>query len=616
VGVMNGRLPVEGATVRFTIVAPGDGRLGSAKQPTLDVETDSQGIAGAQWWLGKAAHSQEVEVRLLDAFGNEVATQTPLHFYASLSTADAVAYDPSACNKLAGKDTVQDAIDELCKQMDGGGTCTVTAFPGDDLQAAVDSLPAAGGELCLAAGEYLLDAPLRVSARTRVLIAGRGPATLLRARSSETAIAVTLCDAVTIRDLRVEGSGGPQPPGEGHLLGTITIDRSRSVDVLDCELSCAPAAGRARACLTYYGMALGAPEPNIRIVAAPPAGRIRLKGNRLNVGAFQTGILLVDVYEAIVADNHIRLGDPFAGPTIRKRDVHMLAFQADEIGRAVAAISRIAQAPRPELGGRVEDIVSLRNPGGIQAVRGSVSQVMDRLRATGAAEDLRKGTVELIKDVQQTGVARAPKETAQAVAVLAGELSAAGQGIVVAGDTAGTVQICDNVIDDAIQGIHVGISNRRTPVRERGSEVLISGNAVHLLVPSGWREDRHAVFVSNFDTASVVNTTATLRRPLPELLKLLGQASDVDLTRIDQTPVDGIRVIGELGYCMVVRGSSLREFATGVRVVPHPADPGGGIKGPGRRLWLVTETAAVGAVQAVDAPSPAVLQAMNFNPPG
>ena len=32
------------------------------------------------------------------------------------------------------------------------GSCTVSAAPGDDLQAAVDSLPAEGGELCLAAG--------------------------------------------------------------------------------------------------------------------------------------------------------------------------------------------------------------------------------------------------------------------------------------------------------------------------------------------------------------------------------------------------------------------------------------------------------------------------------
>ena len=34
------------------------------------------------------------------------------------------------------------------------GACTVSVKPGDDLQAALDSLPAGGGELCLAAGVY------------------------------------------------------------------------------------------------------------------------------------------------------------------------------------------------------------------------------------------------------------------------------------------------------------------------------------------------------------------------------------------------------------------------------------------------------------------------------
>ena len=38
------------------------------------------------------------------------------------------------------------------------GACTVSVKPGDDLQAAVDSLPPGGGELCLAAGVYSLDA--------------------------------------------------------------------------------------------------------------------------------------------------------------------------------------------------------------------------------------------------------------------------------------------------------------------------------------------------------------------------------------------------------------------------------------------------------------------------
>ena len=47
--------------------------------------------------------------------------------------------------------------------------------PGDDLQAAVDSLPPAGGKVCLSAGLFELGAPVVVSGRDRVRIAGVGP---------------------------------------------------------------------------------------------------------------------------------------------------------------------------------------------------------------------------------------------------------------------------------------------------------------------------------------------------------------------------------------------------------------------------------------------------------
>ncbi len=50
--------------------------------------------------------------------------------------------------------------------------CTVTVFPGDDLQGAFDSLPASGGEVCLAAGLYPLRKPVVVQSRARWCSAG------------------------------------------------------------------------------------------------------------------------------------------------------------------------------------------------------------------------------------------------------------------------------------------------------------------------------------------------------------------------------------------------------------------------------------------------------------
>ena len=62
------------------------------------------------------------------------------------------------------------------------------------------------------------------------------------------------------------------------------------------------------------------------------------------------------------------------------------------------------------------------------------------------------------------------------------------------------------------------------------------------------------------------------------------------------TPVEGVRVHGELGPFMVVRQSHLRGFTVGVRVTPLNQPT------PKDRVWLVAETMATGASPAVVAP--------------
>ncbi len=160
---------------------------------------------------------------------------------------------------------------------------------------------------------------------------------------------------------------------------------------------------------------------------------------------------------------------------------------------------------------------------------------------------------------------------------------AVGQGIVVAGTRVGSVQVLDNVVEDAAQGIHVGVSNGDVPGRELAGDVLLSRNVVHALVPAAHDRDRHAVFVGNARSIHVEDTVATLRRigPAP-----LGGA----------TPVEGIRIHGVLGAFVCVRQTSLRGFApTGVTVVPLGSPPPD-------RMWLVAETMAEDAALGVSAP--------------
>jgi hypothetical protein len=118
VRVANGRLPVEGATVRFEIV-DGNGRLQHANAKTVDATTDAAGVAGCTWQLDGSTPHQRVEARLLDAAGAAIDAQV-VRFNANLSIATRVAYDPRACDRLRGAATVQEAIDRLCR-LGGGG---------------------------------------------------------------------------------------------------------------------------------------------------------------------------------------------------------------------------------------------------------------------------------------------------------------------------------------------------------------------------------------------------------------------------------------------------------------------------------------------------------------
>ena len=114
-GVANGRWPVAGARVRFSVMA-GGGALtyGNVTAIVVEIPTNALGVAECQWRLGSnpADRSQQVEAILLNDLGQPV--HLPLRFNATLSLASQVAYDPRNCSRLAGRTTVQAAIDGLC----------------------------------------------------------------------------------------------------------------------------------------------------------------------------------------------------------------------------------------------------------------------------------------------------------------------------------------------------------------------------------------------------------------------------------------------------------------------------------------------------------------------
>lgn len=132
VRVSVGQHPIKNARVQFSIT-DGNGNLKPRTKPavtTLTINTGDDGLAEISLQLDKEYSEDEtsigVEASLLDAMllddeGESIGIHPSIHFQANVSIAKSVYYDPELCPELNEKriNTVQDAIDELCKEEPG-----------------------------------------------------------------------------------------------------------------------------------------------------------------------------------------------------------------------------------------------------------------------------------------------------------------------------------------------------------------------------------------------------------------------------------------------------------------------------------------------------------------
>jgi hypothetical protein len=197
VSVANKCGPVNGAIVRFK--AQDNGRVAKSRDElpgsninTIDVKT-KDGIASCAWKLNdQGKPSQQLEATLIPPAGgdfNNIQLPNNIVFTANLSIARQVAYDPKNCAKLAGKNTVQEAIDELCKTAGGGG-CAVSVGEWEkdadflNLSEALDYLLGKQTDICicLLPGDHDLPDGLKIegpegSKNIYLKITGCGPGT-------------------------------------------------------------------------------------------------------------------------------------------------------------------------------------------------------------------------------------------------------------------------------------------------------------------------------------------------------------------------------------------------------------------------------------------------------
>lgn len=617
VGVANGSHGVEGARIRFT-VAPGAGELipegGGAAATELEVATDPAGVASCRWRPSAGPSADwTVEAVLLDAGGDPL--HLPIRFGANLSTADRVAYSPGAgCTLPATVETVQDALDELCRR-EGEG-CSVTVGPGPDWQAAAQAVIEAHQDfhLCFRAGRYPVSEPLVIQKKGHVTITGCGPATRFEFEGGETVFHAESCQSVRMADFHAEarrtGDASDDPALE-HLRGVVTTIGCSNVTLERLRVACGGGVRRAATGITVRDDRSGA--------ALPEGSSTRIRGCGVGVGHRQTGILVLNVRRAILEDNHLYPGERRPGVSVAAilaGNPPLRRAMGEALLSSIRVTPRVPTARRPRSQTRVrllragltQDAVEVRHTvrvGGQSLTAAfytpvELADVWPELLDAHPVESgrTRESVVqhlEILRGRLLDGVLGGPEAgriTEWLGSVLARSPVIGSQGIVVARNESGEdegpapdLRILHNRIEGCQQGIHLGASHRESEAEGQDCEfdrldtVLVQGNSVDVHLSPETARERHGIFVGNAWHSTVQDNRVRVSRT----------EAGADWH------IDGIRAWGFFGPLMILRQNHIEGANTGIRVFPATADD----CWPSVRHWYVADNVALGAEASV-----------------
>lgn len=487
--------------------------------------------------------------------------------------AEDVCFDNGGClTNLANAKTVQDALDVLCHQREGG--CTLVATPASDLQALFDSIPDGGhAQICFQVGSYQLPRTVKAAKKGHLKIAGCGAGTQIIAASAEAAFAFDTCASVTVRDIYAEsglvgsGAGGPAE----HLNGALTFINCGSVAVQGVSLKCGAGALRGATCITVRNDA-STPRP------------VRIQNCDLSMGHQQEGVLLVNVQRAQIEDNvlsvyakpdRLKLPQLIKDPQ-QRAGVRTLLISGAHLGAptppggktniSLTSGNQVIQfKTHTSLTKAWQPLLAANPPTGVTTNRGLlafVTKLADRI---------------LLDDVFRN---RLPAFKALLDALLKDDRAVGSQGIAVAGESAEEVRVINNNIAGTLRGIHVGLSSPKVPVvRDLAGVATITGNTIAIVLPAdAGKRDRHGIFVGNCRSLLIENNNVRLER----------------LAQSDTLVIDGIRVWGVLGdralltqnHLFSADGNPKRSFDFGININPVAT-----VK-PVTSLWLVTMNVA------------------------
>lgn len=462
--------------------------------------------------------------------------------------ADDVGFDNHVC-QMPDVNTVQDALDVLCRRLEG--ICTFAPKPGQGWENILNGL----GEnqdvhICFSTGQYPLDESYSFNNLGHVKISGSGAGTQLIASNSEAVFMFNNCESVTIQNLAaISGAGNREA-----LNGTLTFHDCHNVTVENLSLKCSAGSRKDAACITIKNAEADAS-------LARGKGLVRIRHCDLSIGHLQIGILLVNVTRAQVEDNFLAVA---RNP--RRLSFDQLIQRKDyrAIFRKMMVSDAIIHENAPDFGTRDvtatfsgfsvrfntfdalrnewEEIIKA-NPPQSRRIRNNrdmlahIELLADRIllnqgEITGGTGDVR-GWYQLLNQ-QHPAVAS--------------------QGIVVGGRIVKDIRIINNTIKGVLDGVHVGLSHRASggTYRDIAERVKIENNTIGIIFPPIALRARFGIFIGNCNSCIVENNYVRVQR--------------FQFTK--DRHIEGIRIFGYLGRMIIVEKNHLENFSVGIYINP------------------------------------------------
>lgn len=187
---------------------------------------------GDYWLIPARTATADVEW-FIDPVTNQPATQLPFgieHHYCRLAIAK---FDGTIWTSIIDCRHIFPPLTELTP-----GCCTVVVRPGEDIQAAIDSLPETGGCVCLKVGDHEVHAPIRIE-RSKVALHGETLGARVVRKDGPEVLRIAHPDGLLLEQVTVSGISfelaTKDTQGQG-IQAMVAMDRCRNATLERCVL--------------------------------------------------------------------------------------------------------------------------------------------------------------------------------------------------------------------------------------------------------------------------------------------------------------------------------------------------------------------------------------------